>query len=240
MLDNIMLSLKEELKNIKHEIEENRYFTTKGNIDGVIYGVILKDKTYFTLTANNSTLFPTIDFNDICFIYKKRDIDKHSDRKETCNSDTGDSNIGVDFDSYLKLYNAFGNKLIIKRTVSEYLPEIKSDVEYLLSEKYWEKSIEDDYDWEDEFYTYSQDHSCWNVSIHSKYFSIDPQTSEDDLRTILKNIDNISYAMKDFIWDTVVGDIEDFCDFQNHGCHYIELAEKYCGNFTIDLMKARL
>lgn len=212
MLEKVMLSLKEELKAVKREIEENRYFVDKGDIDGVMYGVILKNKMYFTLTANNSTLFPTIDFDDIIFIYKKRNTEKYKDRKKTCNSDTGDSNLEVDFDSYLKLYGSEGNKLVIKRSVSEYLPDIKADIEYLLNEKYWEKNIEDDYEWEDEYYEYDQKHSCWNVVIHNKYFSIDPQTSEEDLKTVLENIDDISYVVKDGTWDTAVGDIDDFCE----------------------------
>jgi len=52
MLEKVMLSLKEELKAVKREIEENRYFVDKCDIDGVMYGVILKNKMYFTLTAN--------------------------------------------------------------------------------------------------------------------------------------------------------------------------------------------
>ena len=250
MLEKVMLSLKEELKAVKREIEEHRYFIDRGNIDGVMYGVILKNKMYFTLTANNSTLFPTIDFDDIIFIYKKRNTEKYKDRKKTCNSDTGDSNLEVDFDSYLKLYGSEGNKLIIKRSVSEYLPDIKSDIEYLLNEKYWEKNIEDDYDWEDEYYEYDQEHSCWNVSICNKYFSVDPQTSEEDLKTILEHIDDISYVMKHYMWDTVVGDIEEFCDLLDNdyklnreyllSSKYIEVAEECCGKFTIDQIKARL
>jgi hypothetical protein len=244
MLEKVMLSLKEELKTIKQEIEENRYFTSTDDIDGIMYGVILNNKTYFTLLANNSTLFPTIDFNDICFIYKKRNVDKHKDRKKSCNSDTGDSNIDVDFESYLKLYKASGNKLVVKRSVSEYLRNIKAGIEYLLNEKYWEKNIEDDYDWENEFYIYGQNHSCWNISIYSKYFTLDPQTNEKDIKKILKHIEDISYVMKDSTWDTVVGDIDEFCDSLNRqditSMNYVHLAEEFCGCFNVDLIKARL
>lgn len=212
MLEKIMLSLKEELKAVKREIEEHRYFIDRGDIDGVMYGVILNNKMYFILTANSSTLFPTIDFNDIDFIYKKRNTEKYKDRKKICNSDTGDSNLEVDFDSYLRLYDATGNKLVIKRSVPEYLPYIKADIEYLRNEKYWEKNIEDDYDWEYEYYEYGQKHSCWNVVIHNKYFSVDPQTSEEDLKTVLEHMNNILYVVKDCTWDTAVGDIDDFCE----------------------------
>lgn len=111
MKNDIMKTLKEELNRIKQSVANNGYFKGFTGNDGeqtASMFVVLNSGDWFILGSNESTLFPSIDTDDIVFLMLVRG--SHNDlRYEFCNSDIGDYNCVDDcyggFFDYLKTYN---------------------------------------------------------------------------------------------------------------------------------------
>lgn len=100
------------------------------------------------------------------------------------------------------------------KEVRDYIPDIIETINYLKYKKYWDMNLDDD-DYEYEDREFRQDHNCYGIIIDNCFYEADIWSDVETLDFILGNIHKTSYVVESFTFDTLVGNIDEFCDSFN-------------------------
>ena len=124
----------------------------------------------------------------------------------------------------------------------EYREEILKSVQFLLSKRFFDRDTDNEELFE-ELYRRNRRFGLNDFVVHIKdsyYCYINIWSSENDLKLVADNVNNLDYVRKDGIGvleDTIVGNIPEFLESLDGICldyHYMNLVDENLGNVNKD------